>query len=1339
MIPWADGVRMRTPQSLAQSLSQVLTGTNWSDLLFKDNAVQFPTPDGFEFIIAGRRGDVFEIEQVRISQPVTAGVCRREFLLPTGKVWRAVAMVAAGMPDGTHYQNVRMRSLLFINGRAVPRRGPVYWQHAAALDLAPYLQSGTNCVGFEYYGVPPHAPTVYLQMNVIMESGETINLRTDDSWKALDGLPPPTGWNAPGFDDVNWAPVRTQDYIFRPRSYFDGSVLVPEHDGLIVIANPLRDQLYYTDQEEIQFDIALPPGLAGRQPALEYAVGRAGADGLSSVESTGMQDGFEARPGGLAAKISAGRLPGGVYTIALTLKAGGEIVEQRPREPFMVIRKLDQKVAAGADYLDGLDLELEDAIDFTNPDDSRPWIEWIARYGKEAQGVEQPRIINKDGLTYREGADGLGSGFSFRLNPFRHPGDFYLMELEYPDDAERDFVAVVASKFGVGADAQTGVGVGTGGKYRLTHHPQKLYWLHVADSGVHSIDIVNCSERVLRPAAACSLKIHHVRGDLPAMAFGTNRMFGTLNERCYYESGHGLNFGVDTPRTLASEQEKDKTWPPLRRFIQDLVWMQATADKYTQYLKFAGQNTHMIGVWQYNRMNTGLVRDFDLPTSRIVPCLKRVMARTFDVNNIKFGASVQLMKFDDIVTLANNAQVAQGADTVWAVNAKGEQLPPMGAKRECINWVHPLVQERFYGMIGELADIFDMPNFTGVHLMIGTPDLLYPYKGGNAFTEALNIYDDHSFAAFARDAGLKLPFDDTGPGRFARRAAYLGDPGNKAAFRSWRCRAAFEFVDGARKVLQERRGDLDVMCGIMGVNPVSMEYWDGTELPFHEFMRGFSIDPVLFGRSGIWLGQTLMSWSLYGTSYGGRSSHRNADIWRKAADSAVYNVFNQGGARYAFAMINQAEISVSAPGHKAKGTSGGELAMGDWVLERYKIRANGQPSGASAREVFVQALLTAEPDRLLYGFSDINLPIGHEQELREFARVYTALPVERFLPVLETGLESNLAIRQLRKDGQMFFYVANPTPLRLKAVLEINSDQPVLPLAGGEALKISAGSGSQKIMALELAPFGLAAGKSDSPNLEIVSYKIENPPEAERAYFTDIRKEIGELLSDRSLAGMLDQAAREFFDARLAALDQALAGHAYGQAYAILTQDRFWRIYREDLHNRNLPTDTGMFLTDGWQVSKIIEHKGSVSNAPWVGLAQNAGWRPIPADDPTSGRIGVQAVYPPGHGDGIIYLANRIHVRLPGKYSLRLGHDGGARIFMDGRPLACDPKSRPPITPDRTQADLDLAAGEHELVIAFDLNNGNAWGIRCRFAKADNQPIRVVDFPSPIMKINSKP
>ena len=42
--------------------------------------------------------------------------------------------------------------------------------------------------------------------------------------------------------------------------------------------------------------------------------------------------------------------------------------------------------------------------------------------------------------------------------------------------------------------------------------------------------------------------------------------------------------------------------------------------------------------------------------------------------------------------------------------------------------------------------------------------------------------------------------------------------------------------------------------------------------------------------------------------------------------------------------------------------------------------------------------------------------VGHEQELREFAKVYRALPAEKFQPALDTGLQTNLVIRELRRD-----------------------------------------------------------------------------------------------------------------------------------------------------------------------------------------------------------------------------------------------------------------------------------------------------------------------------------
>ncbi len=132
VIPWADGFRMRHPQSLAKSLSQVLTGTNWSDMLFKDNAVQFPTPDGFDPSLPAGAAMYSKLLCPDLPgrwrpEPAGRDACCRQRSGALWPWWRA------GMPDGVHYQNARMRSRLFVNGREVPRRGPVYWQHAAAL------------------------------------------------------------------------------------------------------------------------------------------------------------------------------------------------------------------------------------------------------------------------------------------------------------------------------------------------------------------------------------------------------------------------------------------------------------------------------------------------------------------------------------------------------------------------------------------------------------------------------------------------------------------------------------------------------------------------------------------------------------------------------------------------------------------------------------------------------------------------------------------------------------------------------------------------------------------------------------------------------------------------------------------------------------------------------------------------------------------------------------------------------------------------------------------------------------------------------------------------------
>lgn len=79
--------------------------------------------------------------------------------------------------------------------------------------------------------------------------------------------------------------------------------------------------------------------------------------------------------------------------------------------------------------------------------------------------------------------------------------------------------------------------------------------------------------------------------------------------------------------------------------------------------------------------------------------------------------------------------------------------------------------------------------------------------------------------------------------------------------------------------------------------------------------------------------------------------------------------------------------------------------------------------------------------------------------------------------------------------------------------------------------------------------------------------------------------------------------------------------------------------------------------------------------------------------------------------DGLVYLANRFSVEQNGEWILHLGHDGGAKVFVDGREVICEPTRINPAPRTRSQAHVRLDRGTHEVVIAFDTDQGNGWGV----------------------------
>jgi alpha-L-fucosidase len=127
-----------------------------------------------------------------------------------------------------------------------------------------------------------------------------------------------------------------------------------------------------------------------------------------------------------------------------------------------------------------------------------------------------------------------------------------------------------------------------------------------------------------------------------------------------------------------------------------------------------------------------------------------------------------------------------------------------------------------------------------------------------------------------------------------------------------------------------------------------------------------------------------------------------------------------------------------------------------------------------------------------------------------------------------------------------------------------------------------------------------------------------------------------------------------------------------------------------------------------WWASKLYPRKGDVSKAPCRGLSSPASWQPIHGGS-LAGFIDLHDRW--GEADGIVYLANRFRTEKAGRWTMHVGHDGGVQVFVDGKRALCVPERVNPAIPGRSQVDVALSKGVHEIVIAFDTDGGQGWGV----------------------------
>jgi hypothetical protein len=133
---------------------------------------------------------------------------------------------------------------------------------------------------------------------------------------------------------------------------------------------------------------------------------------------------------------------------------------------------------------------------------------------------------------------------------------------------------------------------------------------------------------------------------------------------------------------------------------------------------------------------------------------------------------------------------------------------------------------------------------------------------------------------------------------------------------------------------------------------------------------------------------------------------------------------------------------------------------------------------------------------------------------------------------------------------------------------------------------------------------------------------------------------------------------------------------------------------------------------ESWKMSRLLP-AATLNDLPAASLNQPLGWKPIRASGSTPGFMNVHDRT--GGADGLVYLANRFLAAGAGNWTLCLAHDGGARVFVDGKAVYTDPVRVNPAADRCARIPLHLSKGSHEIVVALDTDNGNGWGLFCRF------------------------
>ncbi len=1132
---------------------------------------------GFKMEIQSTPGQKITLKKLSVSASRYVGFFRKKFTVPDGIIWSAVADI--GNQAELYVNGKKVEDKSIVMPRPVMGTGAMY--QSKDVSLKPYLKSGENTIAL--YAMRCGYPCcAYLRGSIIMESGKRLVLDSGKDWKWATEAP--QNWYKPEFNDSSWnkafekgtgiqSLIRSKNsakimpvtaFHFHYRNKGD----MPAYDGFIIIRNPYERKLFYTDAKPFEALLEIPAGLKDRKPEIKWQINKFIAKNKFKTVASGDCKSFAQKAGSLIFTAKTGLLKSGVYMFSSSLFINGKIKEQRTPEPFVVTGKVPMKPVAG-DFLEqGMKLKLERTVDFTDPKSPYPSVEtdnkallpykMSRNWSKEFYHTVPPEIVSRNGLKYRETANRYWAQFSYKVD-FGNPGGWYLMELEYPDDMER-WIGVSCSassrmkKKGMpDASSKCAPSIWVGGKYPNTGKMLKMKWIYRPDPGPHAINVIALLKK--GTAAATKLNIYRIEGNLPELAspeipLEKQRKFGVLTERTSAPPKFNGYFNIFSSIEAIPKGAGRDNVPAVEGCQYLACWLDA-AEHWAEYMRFSGQNLHVMGAWQYNDRNT--CPQFITGSSRIQCNCRDIAARVFQSNDIEFYASVEFVNtYKRDLAFAS----AKQQDCFFADKNGHFGGEITGAGTIGINFLHPEVEKDMLDVARQLAEEFkDLPNFRGINWTAFFGGSWLPaYRGKES--EALNLgYDDFTVKLFEKETRSKVPGKDDYPGRFMKRYKYLTSESVKQKWRAWRAAKLQQFFAKVIKTIKPVRNDLECIAGCY-TNYHHVDEWKKSGKTFARYLLDWGWNVKNFEKTpNLW----LMCWL---SMNGGQSAVNKIDNygigWLANMDPEFYKPFKNLTRRAIMLRVGWQEVEL-IPSH---------FPYREKWPRPFQQTTMGQPREELAMEPFTQAMTGMDPQMMCFGFTDQSPYIGIEDVQRKFSRVFKRLPMTNFKTVLDTGFKTNLSIRAAIHDGKYYFYVINPGYWPVKGSVTIENAPKIMNLVSGKF----AGNGKVNV---DLQPFGIAAFAVPSADAKITGWNVKPVPEEKLAHVKNITAQADAALQTSGMREFLGAENYRYLKNTTAQIRKDLSAKQYAKAWYAATYYRFWNLLFKKVPDAKFAANVG--------------------------------------------------------------------------------------------------------------------------------------------------------------------